>query len=86
MSYTELFTNSIKTDLVTEIKSMDLSKCSTVDLVALRNWATKVKIESDILTLEDEFVGYTYDNLNALTPKIDFEESRRGLRLVKITK
>lgn len=83
MNLTELISSNITNNLVDEIQSMNLDSCSNDELVTLRNWIAKEKQHADYLTLENEVVGYTYNNLRALTPKVISEESKRGIQLVK---
>lgn len=84
MNFKELVGGSIKKDLVQDIESMDLSSCSSQELIFLRTWAEEEKANADFLTLEDEIVGYIYNNLDVLMPKIEHEEQNRTIQLVKV--
>lgn len=86
MDFKELFDSDIKCDLVEDIMNIDLSHCSNSELMILSKWTDDVRERADLLTVEDEIVGYTYNNLGALMPKITSEESRRGIVLVKTRK
>lgn len=82
----ELFNSNIKSNLVNEIETINLSNCSNHELVVLRKWANEVRNQADLLTLEDEIVGYTYHNLDAITPMMTCEESKRDLPKLKMKK
>lgn len=84
MSLRELVDCDMKYNFVKEIESMDLSSCGNADLVTLRNWIIVEKERADFLTREDEIVGYAYHNLDALTPKVEAEEQKRGIQLTKV--
>lgn len=86
MNVKELIQGNIALDLVAEIQNMDLNSCTDTELLTLSNWVREVKERADFLTLEDEIVGYTYSNLDALTPKMECEEAKRGIQLVKVRK
>ena len=84
MKYQELFTVDFRKYLVDEISSIDLQKCSNRELALLKGHLLKIKERADILTLEDEIVGYVYNNLYEIMPKIKFEESKRLVKLPSI--
>ena len=84
MSYTELISSKFSLNLVEEITNFDLSNCSNNDLHFLRSLTMEIKAKADILTLEDEFVGYTYDNLAVLNPKIANESAKRKVKTIKM--
>ena len=86
MSLRELVDCDMKYNLVEQIESMDLSSCGNADLIALCDWIISKKAHADFLTLEDEIVGYVYHNLDALTPKMEAEEEKRGIQLTKVIK
>lgn len=77
MQYYELFEVDLKENLVKEISSIDLRRCSNTELSLLKGYLTRVKTHADVLTLDDEIVGYFYSNLYEIMPKIKNEESNR---------
>ena len=81
MKYNELFEVDFKENLVDEISSIDLRRCSYRELVLLKGHLAKIKEHADILTLEDELVGYVYSNLYELMLKIKIEESKKLVKL-----
>ena len=46
-------------------------------------WAHDIKKRADFLTLEDEFVGFTYNNLDVIMPQIDRQQELRGISFTK---
>lgn len=83
MSVQELYSSNMKANLVDVIKGINLEKCNTSELIELRAWASSVREMADHLTLESEVVGHVYSNLEALSPRVAAEATRRGLVLVK---
>ena len=83
MQLIDLYNANMRDDLVSCVGSIDLAGCSLEELISLGSWVHEVKEHADLLTLEDEIVGYTYDNLAALIPKVKKEEAKRGVQLVK---
>lgn len=77
MSYKELIGSNFKINLVDKIENVDLSNCSISELHFLKRLTSEIKAEADALTLEDELVGYTYNNLDVLSPKIASETAKR---------
>lgn len=77
MQYNELFEVDFRENLVDEISSIDLCSCSNNELSLLKGHLSRIKEHADILTIDDEIVGYVYSNLCELIPKIKFEESKR---------
>lgn len=69
MSIIDLICNDIKKDLTAQIIDIDFDKCSHDELVRLRQWARDKEKSAGILTMEGEFVGYTYTNLAVLEKK-----------------
>lgn len=86
MQLVDLYNSNIRNYLVDNVKSINLDKCTNEELTYLANWISNVKERADMLTLEDEIVGYTYNNLDVLIPKVQKEEEKRGIALVKIKK
>lgn len=86
MQLVDLYNSNIRNYLVDNVKSINLDKCTNEELIYLANWISNVKERADMLTLEDEIVGYTYNNLDVLIPKVQKEEEKRGVALVKIKK
>ncbi len=86
MQLVDLYNSNIRNYLVDNVKSINLDKCTNEELTYLANWISNVKERADMLTLEDEIVGYTYNNLDVLIPKVQKEEEKRGVALVKIKK
>lgn len=86
MQLVDLYNSNIRNYLVDSVKSINLDKCTNEELTYLANWISNVKERADMLTLEDEIVGYTYNNLDVLIPKVQKEEEKRGVALVKIKK
>lgn len=84
MQLVDLYNSNIRNYLVDNVKSINLDKCTNEELTYLANWISNVKERADMLTLEDEIVGYTYNNLDVLIPKVQKEEEKRGVVLVKI--
>ena len=84
MQYNELFEVDFKENLVGKISSIDLRRCSNSELSLLKEHLSYIKENADVLTLEDEIVGYVYSNLCELMPKIKFEESKRLVKLLPI--
>lgn len=79
MSFEDLFSSNFKKYLVPEVRSIDLSKCSDLDLTVLRQRVDEIQEYADFLTLEDRTVGYTYHNLSVLIPMVLTEEKKRGM-------
>ena len=79
-----MFEVDFRKNLVDEISSIDLQICSNRELALLKGHLLKIKERADILTLEDEIVGYVYNNLYEIMPKIKFEESKRLVKLPPI--
>lgn len=77
MKYVELFEVDFRKNLVDEISSIDLCRCTNQELTVLKGYLSSIKERADALTLEDEIVGYVYNNLNEIMPKLNFEESKR---------
>lgn len=86
MTVRELLESNIQSNLSSEIQHLELGHCSNSELALLINWTNEIKEHADFLTLEDEVVGYTYNNLDVLVPKISEEEHKRGIQLIKIRK
>jgi len=82
MNYNELVNSDFCKYLVDEINSVDLSSCSRGELEHLKSLTEEIKESANVLTLEGEYVGYTYHNLGALGTKLDAESAKR---LVKAT-
>lgn len=80
MQFYDLFEVDFKENLVDEISSIDLRRCSNSELSLLKGYLSRIKDRADVLTLEDEIVGYIYSNLNELVPKIKIEESKRLIK------
>ena len=66
----ELINYDVKINLVDKIKNMDFTKFSNKDLLFLQEWSNRVKAYADVKTLEEEIVGYTYDNVDAINRKL----------------
>ncbi len=69
MNIVELMHNDMKKDLTNLIMKINFDECSKEELNELRTWALDKEKRADILTMEDEFVGYTYTNLAVLEKK-----------------
>lgn len=83
MQLIDLYNSNMRDNLVSCVESIDLVNCSVEELTNLSNWVCSVKEHADLLTLEDEIVGYTYSNLEILIPKVKKEEVKRGITLIK---
>lgn len=83
MNYNDLISSNFCIYLVKEIESVDLSNCSNNELYFLKKMTKNIKERADTLTLEEEFVGYTYYNLGALTPKINKETAKRKIKTIQ---
>ena len=83
MNYNDLISSNFCIYLVEEIESVDLSNCSNDELCFLKKMSESIKERADTLTLEEEFVGYTYYNLDALTPKINKETAKRKIKTIQ---
>ena len=83
MNYNDLISSNFCIYLVEEIESADLSNCSNDELCFLKKMAESIKERADTLTLEEEFVGYTYYNLDALNPKITKETAKRKMKAIQ---
>ncbi len=70
MDINELINYDVKINLVDKIKNMDFTKFSNKDLLFLQEWSNRVKAYADVKTLEEEIVGYTYDNVDAINRKL----------------
>lgn len=73
MILSELFRTDITKDLTKEISEMNL-ELSLEELLSVKDWFMQVKEKADLLTLEDEYVGHTYDNLTVIASKTNDDE------------
>ena len=83
MCFNELINSNIKIDLVDELEGIDFSCYTNEEIVALSMWINDTRKTADVFTLEEEFVGYTYYNLDILTSKVACEDAKRGMQLTK---
>lgn len=83
MQINELLVADIMKDLKDQMMSVDIESMSDYDLVNIAEWAKSTKEHADLLTLEDELVGFTYSNLDIIMPRINKQQEVRGMTLVK---
>lgn len=83
MQINELLVADIMKDLKDQMMSVDIESMSDYDLVNIAEWANSAKKHADLLTLEDELVGFTYSNLDIIMPRINKQQEVRGIALVK---
>lgn len=81
MNCIEFSNSDFRENLIGEIDNTDLSEYSNSDLYDLRELLISVEKTANLRTLEDDLVGYTYNNLNMLTPKIHKEMVKRKIKL-----
>lgn len=83
MQINELLVADIMKDLKEQMISFDIESVSDYDLANIAEWAKSTKEHADLLTLEDELVGFTYRNLDIIIPRINKQQEVRGMTLVK---
>ncbi len=70
MNINELINSDIRSNLVSEINGMNFNRYTENDLSFLKEWCNRVRQFADTRTLENEFVGYTYLNLDAINSNL----------------
>ena len=83
MQIDELLNADIMKDLKDQIMNVDVESISDCDLINIVEWARKTKEHADLLTLEDELVGFTYSNLDIIIPRVNKQQEVRGMTLSK---
>lgn len=85
MVLSELLEVDITENLTNEIVKMDWD-VSLEELHTIKDWFFKTKENADRLTLEDEIVGYTYDNLTSLSSRINDVEITAEINKIYVKK
>ena len=83
MQISELLDVDMMKDLGDQITAIDVESISDYDLINIAEWVRNTKEHADLLTLEDELVGFTYSNLDIIMPKINRQQKARGMTLTK---
>lgn len=82
MSTLELMNMNVKHNLVEFIDELDFTEYTDTELTGLKNWLYDVKKQADFFTLEDEVVGYAYNNISVLSRKINTEQVKRNRNML----
>lgn len=85
MILSELLEANITENLTNEIVKMDWD-VSLEELHTIKDWFFKTKKTADRLTLEDEIVGCTYDNLASLSSRINDDEITAEINKIYVKK
>lgn len=83
MQINDLLKSDTTRYLVDQLDNIDLSLLSDHELIDVMKWAHDIKKRADFLTLEDEFVGFTYNNLDVIMLQIDRQQELRGISFTK---